>query len=231
MDNRYYCSSFEGNKFYITDQEAQHLIKVRRCKVGDEIVAFVGDGIDYHLEITEIKKDSVVAKLRSKNVNLAFNEKEIAVFLAMIKNDALIEAVDHLAELNVKKFYLYKADFSVAEIDEKKLNKLTQVAIQASKQSERADIMQFEIIDKKDIERISKQYDNVFFAYENANEKIKSFNGNFAVIIGPEGGFSPTEAEEFSKFASTISLGKTILRAEVAGVTAVTMLKVAQNEG
>ena len=109
--------------------------------------------------------------------------------------------------------------------------KLNQIAIQASKQSERADIMQISIINKKDIEKDCKQMQNVFFAYENSNNKLSGFNGDFAVIIGPEGGFSEQENEHFSSFAKNVSLGNTILRAEVACVASVSMLKAVQNEG
>ena len=44
-------------------------------------------------------------------------------------------------------------------------------------------------------------------------------------IIGPEGGFSFKENEHFSSFCQNISLSKTILRAEVASVVAVSTLK------
>ena len=143
----------------------------------------------------------------------------------MLKNDALTTAIDHLAELNVKHVKLFKSDFSVADIDEKKLIKLNNVAIQASKQCERADIMEISIIEKNKIEHDCKKYANVFFAYENSNTAISNFTGDFAVIIGPEGGFSTAENEYFSSFSKNVSLGKTILRAEVAVVAAVASLK------
>ena len=71
--------------------------------------------------------------------------------------------------------------------------------------------------------------ENVFFAYENSSKKIENFNGDFAVIIGPEGGFSESENQYFSSFAKNISLSKTILRAEVACVASVSMLKAVGN--
>ena len=66
----------------------------------------------------------------------------------------------------------------------------------------------------------------MLFAYENtANpfvSDLREYKGkNIAVIVGCEGGFSETEAEELNKLAKTISLGKTILRAPVA-CTAIT---------
>ena len=47
MDNRYYFKNIEGNMVFIENQEFSHLSKVRRAKIGDEIVAFNGDGFDY----------------------------------------------------------------------------------------------------------------------------------------------------------------------------------------
>ena len=224
MDNRYYFNETKDNSAVISGGEAQHLSKVRRAKVGDKIVAFNGDGFDYNLEITDITKDKVKAKIQSKTLNKATNDTNITVYLSMIKNDALTTAIDNLAELNVKHVKLFRSDYSVAIIDEKKLEKLNQIAIQASKQCERADIMQISIINKKDIENDCKGV-NVFFAYENSSNKIEQFSGEFAVIIGPEGGFSENENKYFSAFANNISLSKTILRAEVACVASVSMLK------
>lgn len=234
MDNRYYFEKPTSEKelnipfsFYLSGQEAQHLLKVRRAKVGDKIVAFCGDGFDYVFELVEIVKDKVNLNLISKSQNPSANSCNITVYLSMIKNDALGEAVDHLAELNVKQLKLFKSDFSVANFDNKKLEKLRQTAIQASKQCERADVMSIEIIDKQQIKNDKNQ--NIFFAYENSKGKIKSFSGDFSVIIGPEGGFSTDEVEYFSSFAQNVSLGDTILRAEVACVASVSILKAVNN--
>lgn len=230
MDNRYYFTEIKDNTVAITGGEAQHLSKVRRAKMGDEIVAFNGDGYDYHLKINEITKDKVAAEIVKKTTNKASNDTNITVYLSMIKNEALTTAIDNLAELNVKHVKLFKSDYSVAVIDEKKLEKLKQIAIQASKQSERADIMKISIINKKDIEKDAKET-NIFFAYENSSNKIETFSGDFSVIIGPEGGFSEEENKFFSSFANNISLSKTILRAEVACVASVSMLKAVGNVG
>ena len=107
----------------------------------------------------------------------------------------------------------------------KKLEKLNNISVQASKQCERADIMKVSIIKKADIEKDIQNYANKFFAYEDSTNKVESFSGDFAVIIGPEGGFSAKENEHFSSICKNISLSKTILRAEVACVVAVSTLK------
>ena len=45
------------------------------------------------------------------------------------------------------------------------------------------------------------------------------------MIIGPEGGFSPGEIERLKAAgAATVSLGRTILRTETAGMAALAMI-------
>ena len=231
MDNRFYFDAKNHLNIEFIDQEYIHLTKVRRCKVGDLIVGFNGDGFDYHLKIATITKDKVIATIIDKQKNRSYDDVNIVVYLALIKNVALTSAIDYLAELNVKTVKLFKSDFSVVTIDEKKLNKLNQISIQASKQCERADIMKVELIEKSDIKNDIKKYKNRYFAYENSTDGIKKFLGDFAVIIGPEGGFSREEVNYFSSFADTISISKTILRAEVACVSAVSALKAVRDAG
>ena len=127
MDNRYYFNSIQNNTVILTGGEAQHLSKVRRCKVGDTIKAFNGDGLDYNLQITEITKDKVFANIVSTEPNRATSNQKITVYLAMLKNDALSTAIDNLAELNVTEVKLFKSDYTVAVIDEKKLEKLNKL--------------------------------------------------------------------------------------------------------
>lgn len=231
MDNRFFVSK-RGNSFIVGDKEVGHLLKVRRAKVGDSIMGFTGDGYDYFLTISEIDKDEVICTCEKKELNKAYLSDDIIVYLAMLKHEALTTAIDYLAEMNVKCVKLFKSDYSIAQLDDKKLDKLNYISMQVSKQCERADIMKIEIIDKKDIAADILKYDNRFFAYEDAVDRIEPFNTNsFAVIIGAEGGFSKAEVEYFSEFSKTISLGKTILRAEVACVSAVSQLKAVRNEG
>ena len=89
--------------------------------------------------------------------------------------------------------------------------------------------MRVELIDKKQIEN-DINTPNVFFAYEDEVAGLKSFTGDFSLIIGPEGGVSNDEVEYFKSFATSVSLGETILRAEVASVAGVSMLKAVSHE-
>ena len=240
MDNRYYfekgvqqagvlakttgrtvkISNTIGDIVEIDKNETQHLVKVRRAKVGDIITGFCGDGYDYELQIENIGK-TTTCKLVKIIRNKSFLTTPVTVFLSTLKNDALNESIDNLTQLNVKNIVLFDTKFSVANIDDDKLEKLRVRSIQACKQCERADFVNITSMKYKQVIECLKDYDLVLFAYENTTNPfvsdLKDYIGkNIALIVGCEGGFSAEEAEELNGLAKTISLGKTILRAPVA---------------
>jgi 16S rRNA (uracil1498-N3)-methyltransferase len=61
-----------------------------------------------------------------------------------------------------------------------------------------------------------------FFAhignYPRPSQIIPNLKGEIRFLIGPEGGFSPTETDFLLEHASPISLGHNILRAETAAI-------------
>lgn len=226
MDNRYYFSNQKEDQVIIDGQEFQHLTRVRRAKVDDEIVGFNGDGFDYQLKIFEINKINAVCDIISKSQNKALNKPNINVYLASIKSDALNEALDNLTQLNIANISVFTSDYTNVKYDDRKREKLTAHFIQSCKQCERADIPSIRFIKFDEMIQEVKTKDLSLFAYENAEENFLNVNfknyknKSIAIIVGGEGGFSSSEAEELSKFAKRVSLGKTILRAPVA-VTAI----------
>jgi len=227
MDNRYYFSKLNEDRVVIDGQEFQHLVKVRRAKVGDQIVAFNGDGFDYNLTIDSISKNYAECIVLNKKQNKTVNRPNITVYLASIKNDALNEALDNLTQLNIKEIKVFTSDFTNVKYDDKKTDKLTTHFIQSCKQCERADLPEIKFLKFNQMVEELKSKDLVLFAYENAEEnfldsKIKDYQyKSIAIIVGGEGGFSANEVEQLSKVATRVSLGKTILRAPVA-ITAIT---------
>ena len=133
MDNRYYFEKIVNNTVELDKTETQHLVKVRRAKVGDIITGFCGDGLDYSLKIEEIGK-TVMCNVINAERNKATDTTPVTVFLATLKNDALNECVDNLTQLNVKNIVLFDAKYSVASVDEDKLNKLRVRSVQSYQQ-------------------------------------------------------------------------------------------------
>lgn len=78
---------------------------------------------------------------------------------------------------------------------------------------------------------LSPQYPLSFFFWENAERPLKEVlasqekPASVLIIIGPEGGFSPQEAKEAeNKGFFLVHLGSRILRSEIAGFVAATIL-------
>ncbi|MDE6059881.1 MAG: RNA methyltransferase, partial [Clostridia bacterium] len=70
-----------------------------------------------------------------------------------------------------------------------------------------------------------QSYDDVLYAYECEKEHriadCKPSGKRIALIIGPEGGFTPDEASRIAEAgANTVTLGRRILRAETASIVA-----------
>lgn len=223
MDDRFYFekNNLNDNEIAFSTQESRHIAIVRRLKVGDKITAFCGDGLDYFLEINQISRNCVTAKVISKKQNSTNIDKNITVFLSVIKNDALNTVVENLTQLNIQKLVLFESQYSNVKLSHEKLEKLKNVSIQSCKQSERAKILEIGLADKKQVLQDLKNYDLTILAYENESKNFAKINfdnaKNVAIIVGCEGGFNPSEVEEFCKAnTQSVSLGKTILKAEVA---------------
>ena len=79
----------------------------------------------------------------------------------------------------------------------------------------------------KDALPLLNQVDLVLFLYENAQVNLKNFAtqieraNHIALVVGPEGGFEPSEAEELGKHSVTVSLGPVIFRSRWAASVAV----------
>lgn len=134
----------------------------------------------------------------------------------------------------------------------KKIDRWNKVSQEAVKQCRRGIIPQVrEAVSMKEVLRDSdhsgrpdlfEDFDLVLFPYENekgttikdalltaANPMYQEITGNalerVAVIIGPEGGFSDAEAKAIvAGGGESVSLGKTILRTETAGMAALAMI-------
>ncbi len=222
MDNRYYFEKANQNTIEIVGQEYIHLAKVRRASVGDTIHAICLDGYDYTLRIDSITKNKAVCSIINKERNNSINRPNITVYLASIKQDALKEALDNLTQLNAKEIVIFDSEYTQAKYSIDKIEKLKTNLIQSAKQSERADIPNIRLTTFKDMIEELKENDLNIFAYEDASENFLSLrigeykDKHISLIVGGEGGFAPNEVERLDKVAKRVSMGRTILRAQVA---------------
>ncbi|MFC5713440.1 16S rRNA (uracil(1498)-N(3))-methyltransferase [Thalassorhabdus alkalitolerans] len=217
----------------ITGEDVKHISKVMRMEPGDQIICNDNDGFSARCELDELSKEKVTAKvLEQLNEN---HELPVNVHIAygLSKGDKVEAVVQKGTELGASCFYPFAAQRSVVKWDDKKepkkLERLEKIAKEAAEQSHR-DYMP--VVKGhhtfKEIIETGKQFAHKLLVYEEtakegkhpvlfrALQEVKPGEALF-VIIGPEGGISPREAEEAEKngFLS-VSLGPRIVRSETA---------------
>lgn len=204
----------------ITGQEAIHISRVLRYKVGNEI--FVADGIGKRSRclIKEISKKSVTAEVIETESKSEPTIKKVLAFGAIKKRDRLEFAIEKAVELDAWEICVFDADHSErSRLNEERLH--TQI-VSAFKQSGRFYLP--ELVIKRSLDEVLEQYKehSVLMAYLGEDKtgipgELK--NHENLLLVGPEGGFSKREADVAkSKGAQFITLGKNRLRAETAVV-------------
>ncbi|MBO4384579.1 MAG: 16S rRNA (uracil(1498)-N(3))-methyltransferase [Clostridia bacterium] len=220
-------------KAVLSPDEARHIRNVLRMKTGDEVLLFDGSGTEYRSVITDFSGDSVTLDILGRGVSSADPEVHVTLFQCLPKQGKMELIIQKCVELGVYAVVPTVSKRCVVKLDgkEQKLQRYNRVSMEASKQCGRADIP--EVKGPAELSSIdAKAFDVVLLAYENETVttlkkalmdagKIRSA----AVVIGPEGGFEPAEAEMLiSKGAVPVSLGRRILRTETAGMAALAQI-------
>ncbi len=229
MANRYFLSSIKGEKAFINGDEAIHLIRVMRVKVGDNLILSNKDGFNYFSTVSAIENNEIICDITKKEENLADVKKRLSVFMALPKSDKLELITQKLCEIGAYELTGFESEFCTAlksKNDEKKKQRLIKISNEASKQSTRSTPMHIgDTLTFKQLVNILKNYEKVLLFYEKSDiifsqSDFKNYD-NVAIIIGSEGGFSQREVEILKDVgAESLSLGKRILRCETAAIVA-----------
>ena len=222
-----------GEIVYLTEDNYHHGAKVLRMKKGDKLTLCDGSLKDYEAEVDEITDKSIICKVISVRENNREPEVNITLFQGLPKGDKMSLICEKCVEAGVFKIVPVALERCVVKLNpkeyEKKRERLSKIMLSASKQSGRGIVAEIEPLCsfKEMLERI-KDYDLFLFPYEleentSLKSQIKGFEGkSIALVIGPEGGFSQSEADTLiSSGAKSVSLGKRILRTETAGMATI----------
>jgi len=221
MNNIFYAPSsafIDQEIVEITGQEALHINKVLRHKIGDIILLADGDGARFEVEITDFTKRTVVAKKLTTNCEARPSKKKILALGVIKKRDRLEFAIEKAVELDAWEICLFNADHSErTKLNEERIH--TQI-VSAFKQSGRYWLPKLIVLNS--LNEVYEHYTNSEFimAHEETevNKKPNSLTANQTILlVGPEGGFSNREVELNRKNGGKfVSLGKNRLRAETA---------------
>jgi 16S rRNA (uracil1498-N3)-methyltransferase len=221
----------------ITDaDDRKHMTKVLRLGIGDEISISDSVKFEYDAEIIAIEKEYIEARIVDMQNFAREPELKVTLFQGVPKQGKMETIIQKNVELGVFSIVPVFTDRTVV-VDHggfyKRIERWQKIADEAVKQCKRGIIPQIrrELSFKEMLKELAS-YDLILFPYENEDDRtIKNCLRNLsekprsvAVIIGPEGGFSNSEAEALIGIgAESVSLGKTILRTETAGMAAIAM--------
>ena len=229
-----------GDKYIkITDKgDIKHMIKVMRLSEGDAVDVSDSMEWEYKTEIVSIDADEVLLSIVDKQKFAREPEVRVTLFQGVPKAGKMETIIQKCVELGVyaivpvfmeRTVVVEKGNFG------KKLDRWQKISDEAVKQCKRGVIPQIEEqCSFKEMLPQLAEFDLILFPYENeTGYSIKDCLRSIpvdqkpetvAIVIGPEGGFADKEAEMMDEAgAARVTLGKTILRTETAGMAALAM--------
>ena len=238
--NRYYLppGDWQENTLQLTGDEAKHCSRVMRAKLGDTIEIFDGEGNFSTGEITGISNHQVTCSIieqKQQPRNLA----PVTLCQAIPKSGNMELIVQKSVELGVHRIQPLLTDHTVARPDslEKKRIKWQRIALEACKQCgqnylpEISPVLNFSdwlttTVDKNAyslalvaaLDSKSVHLKNYFNG--------KTYDGNIALLVGPEGDFSPVEYEAaYTAGFKPISFGSIVMRVETASIYGLSIIQ------
>lgn len=232
-----------GCEIELAPEQSHYLEHVMRLKSGTPVKIFNGLDGEWLGTISELrkKKGRVTAEQQLREQGQEFGP---TLVFAPIKKQRLDFLIEKAVELGVEKLQPVITQHGIT--DKVRLDRLQAQVIEASEQCERLTVPEIcEPMRLLDWVANEGKNHHVLFCDETgsgspigevlsqllakgAGSVIDNINVvNHAIVIGPEGGFSADELERIRKqpFATPVSLGPRILRAETAAIAALTVFQ------
>ena len=210
----------------VTNEDQTHYLKnVMRLSLGDEVFLFDGVNGEFETQIIEMSKKTLSLKINKKVFNFE-KSPDVWLLFANLKKENTDIVVQKAVELGVSKILPVQTEYTFnAKL---KPERVKAQVIEAAEQCRRQDIPNVESL--QNLQQILSNWDkNRTLVYLDETGSGESFSKTFskmkppvAFLIGPEGGFSSKELEMLKSLPYTlsVSLGKRILRAETACISA-----------
>ena len=226
---------FLNKKIILEKSSSHHLIKVLRKKEGDELVLFDGKGNSCLGVISKIHRSEVkldVIDIFEKSLRHGI---EINLGQSLIKNDPFNLTIQKATELGVTSFHPLITDRSELKIKMTRNRSLrwNLIARGACEQCGENWLPIIEDPIKLDIWAANEESKIKIVLYPNADNKISDFKykDSVSLAIGPEGDFSDYEVDSLTeKGFIPVSIGKRILRAETAAISAISSVRFSAKE-
>lgn len=224
--------------FCIEGEELHHLVNVLRLTQGDKVIGFDNSGRQYQGVVEALEKDFACCRIVAEEVPIVEAKSKVYLVMGLAKGEKIEWVIQKGTELGMAGFVPLRTQRSVLQLEGKKAEERVarwhKIAVEAVKQSRRVVEPQVAgVADWKDLQRVLPPGTQWLIPYEDEKtcslrHTLQDINPKYpiALLIGPEGGFTPEEVSKAHQLlqATSVSLGPRILRTETAALTALTII-------
>lgn len=222
-----------GAELKLDEGQSRYLAAVMRLAVGDEVLAFNGRDGEWRVRLAAVGKKAVtleaVGPTRPQTTG-----PDLDLVIALVKRARLETIVEKAAELGARRVRPVITERTNA--DHTRVDRLQAIATEAAEQTGRLDVPQ--VLEPLRLDKLVAGWEDgrrLLFCDEagDARPAWQALQGQaaapWAILIGPEGGFSPKERQMLRglNFAIPATLGPRILRADTAAISALTLWQAA----
>jgi 16S rRNA (uracil1498-N3)-methyltransferase len=216
----------EGQSLPLTRGQAHYLFGVMRMAMGDTLKVFNGRNGEFLAQVTEAGKRGGTLLVSGQSRPLQM-PPDLWLIFAPIKKARTDFIVEKAVEMGVRRILPVQTDFTNSGRIQRE--RLQAHAVEAAEQCGATFVP--EVSELERLDRLLGRWEAgraIMFCDEaeaGAAAQLPQMPGPWAVLIGPEGGFSQSERKclQAMEAAHAVALGPRILRADTAAVAALTL--------
>lgn len=242
-DFRVHCRPLDplAANFVLSQEESHHLVVVNRAQLGASVVAFDGQGNEWHTELLRPDKRAATLHVRARRTAppLPF---DISLAQALPKGTLMDSIVQKATELGVRHVFPLFSERCQVQLDgdrrDRKSGRWRTAALEAAKQCGNPWVPEIapvesllEFVARKSsfdlalvasLQPVARPLKSVLAEHERHHGSLPK---RALWLIGPEGDFSPGELDAaLSSGFQAVTLGPLVLRCETAATVAVGIL-------
>jgi 16S rRNA (uracil1498-N3)-methyltransferase len=230
---------FEGGDY-------KYLVRVRRLAPGEYFPALLPGGAEVLVRVCSVNNNVLVGEVSQSALNNKLTEKAtvppMILFQALPKGEKMDLIVRQAAEGGLTEIVPFVSEFSMVKIKNggqkfPRWERIIKEARQQSGSSVATTIQQpisidgifdyWEQIKIQQVGVVGLLFHHLPLANGRLHRYLNTSLGTIVLVIGPEGGFSPAEAERFLIAGfKPFTIGETVLRTETAALYAAAAVRV-----
>jgi 16S rRNA (uracil1498-N3)-methyltransferase len=219
-------------------EELEHLRKVLRLRPGDLLRVFDDAGWEHEAVIRGFTADQGEIEILESYRAERESALNVSLAVGLTKGEKMDLVVEKATELGIYTIIPFVSAYTVPKLDERKIdkraNRWEKIALSAAKQCGRTRIPKIlSLCEFRElITRARTDVLKLLFWEREGRQTLKELRQierevrEVLLVVGPEGGFSLEEIEKAQENGfHSIALGRRILRAETAAVTAMALVQ------